>query len=58
MGGGLLELSFVGKQEAYLVGSPQITFFKSVYKHYTNFSMQSIECSVSGDNFKSSSEED
>jgi hypothetical protein len=32
-----------GAQDVYLTGSPQITFFKVVYRRHTNFSMESIE---------------
>ena len=37
MGGGLMELSAIGAEDLYLIGNPQITFFKSVYRKYTNF---------------------
>jgi hypothetical protein len=40
MPGGELELSFVGAQDLYLVSNPQISFFKSVYKRYTNFAKE------------------
>ena len=43
MVGGLLQLKFKGPQELYLTGQPQITFFKTVYRRYTNFSVESIE---------------
>jgi hypothetical protein len=43
MGGGLLQLVAYGAQDVYLSGSPQITFFKVVYRRHTNFSMESIE---------------
>lgn len=43
MGGGLLELVAHGVQDIYLIGNPQITFFKIVYKRHTNFSMESIK---------------
>lgn len=42
MGGSLLELLAIGKQDKHLIGNPQITFFKTVYKRHTNFSMESI----------------
>tara|TARA_Y100000741_G_scaffold100098_1_gene74282 strand:- start:1064 stop:2584 length:1521 start_codon:yes stop_codon:yes gene_type:complete len=42
MGGSLMQLVFIGKQDVYLTGNPQITFFKSIHKRYTNFSMESI----------------
>jgi hypothetical protein len=42
---GLLELVAHGIQDIYLIGNPQITFFKTVYKRHTNFSMQSYQIS-------------
>ena len=43
MVGGLLQLKEKGAQDLYLTGQPQITFFKTVYRRYTNFSIESIE---------------
>lgn len=40
MTGGLMQLVAYGAQDIYLTGTPQITFFKSVYRRYTNFSME------------------
>lgn len=48
MGGGLLQLVAVGIQDIYLIGNPQITFFKTIYKRYTNFSMESILQPIDG----------
>ena len=48
MGGGLLQLVAYGAQDVYLSGSPQITFFKIVYRRHTNFSMEAIEQSLNG----------
>ena len=42
MGGGLLQLSALGPQDIYLTGNPQITYFKTVYKRHTNFSIETI----------------
>jgi len=42
MGGGLLELQHIGNEEAYFIHNPQITFFKSVYRRFTNFALESI----------------
>ena len=42
MGGGSLQLSAIGKENNYLTINPQISFFKAVYKKYSNFAMQSI----------------
>jgi len=40
-GGGLLQLVAVGKQDTFLTGNPQISFFKMVYRRYTNFAVES-----------------
>lgn len=42
MGGSLLELLAVGEQDKHLIGNPQISFFKKVYKRHTNFSLEQI----------------
>ena len=39
MGGGLIQLVAYGAQDIYITGNPQITFFKAVYKRYTNFAV-------------------
>lgn len=39
---GLLLLVSVGKENLYLSGQPEITYFKLVYKQYTNFSIETI----------------
>lgn len=46
---GLLDLVAHGVQDIYLIGNPQITFFKTVYKRHTNFSMESIQGDIIGD---------
>lgn len=43
MAGGLINLATYGAQDLYLTGTPEITFFKVVYRRHTNFSMESIE---------------
>lgn len=48
MGGGLIQLIAVGIQDIYLIGNPQITFFKTVFKRYTNFSLESMQQTVDG----------
>jgi hypothetical protein len=42
---GLLELVAHGIQDIYLIGNPQITFFKTIYKRHTNFSMEAFQVS-------------
>lgn len=48
MGGGLLQLVAIGIQDIYLIGNPQISFFKSIYKRYTNFAMESMQQTIDG----------
>lgn len=48
MGGGLMQLVAYGAQDIYLTGNPQITFFKVVYRRHTNFAMEAIEQTYSG----------
>ena len=48
MGGGLMQLVAYGAQDIYLTGQPQITFFKSVYRRHTNFSVESIAQTING----------
>jgi hypothetical protein len=49
MAGALLQLVAYGAQDLYLTGQPQITFFKVVYRRYTNFAMEDIEMQLNGD---------
>ena len=48
MTGSLLQLSIHARNDIYLVGNPQITHFKSLYKRHTNFAMESIEQTLNG----------
>lgn len=43
MAGALLQLVAYGAQDLYITGSPQTTFFKTVYRRYTNFALEPIE---------------
>ena len=38
-----MQLVAYGAQDVYLTGSPQITFFKVVYRRHTNFAVESIQ---------------
>jgi hypothetical protein len=40
-GGGLLQLVAQGKQDIFLTGNPSVTWFKFVYRRYTNFAIES-----------------
>jgi len=37
MSGGVTQLVAIGAQDAHLVGSPEVSFFRSTYKRHTNF---------------------
>ena len=47
--GGLLQLVAMGKQDIFLTGNPQITWFKMVYRRYTNFAVESQVMYFDGD---------
>lgn len=42
MAGGLINIVSYASNDLYLTGAPQITFYKMVYRRYTNFAMESI----------------
>jgi hypothetical protein len=44
----LLQLVARGRQDAYLTSNPQMTFFKQVYRRYTNFAIESIPIEFDG----------
>lgn len=45
MAGGLINIAAYGAQDLYLTGNPEITYFKVVYRRYTNFSIENIRLS-------------
>lgn len=49
MPGGLIQIVAYGAQDLFLTGIPEITFFKYIYKRYTNFAMEFIELQFNGD---------
>jgi hypothetical protein len=51
MSGGLLNIISYGANDLYLTGAPEITFFKVVYRRYTNFSKESVEISLGAIDF-------
>lgn len=42
MGGGLLQLSASGKQDLFLNGNPQMTYWKQIYRRYDPFAIEAI----------------
>lgn len=48
LGGGLLQIVATGRQDIYLSGNPQTTFFKQVYRRHTNYSVESCRIDFDG----------
>ena len=48
MGGGTIQLVATGGQDIFLIGNPAFSFFKSVYRKHTNFSIECIQVGESG----------
>lgn len=44
-----MQLVATGKQDVFLTGNPQITWFKMVYRRYTNFAIESQSMYFDGD---------
>ena len=40
MPGGVIQLLKLGEEDKYLIGTPQITFFKTVFKRHSNFALE------------------
>lgn len=47
--GGLLQLVARGKQDVFLTGNPQMSWFRTVYRRYTNFAIESMPMYFDGD---------
>jgi len=48
MAGALMQIVAYGAQDVFLTGTPEITFWKVSYRRHTNFAMESIEQTFSG----------
>ena len=48
-GGGYLNLLFVGAQDLFLNGQPEITYWKQTWRRYTNHAIESVPVQFSGD---------
>jgi hypothetical protein len=48
MTGGLIQIVAYGTADIFLTGMPQITFFKLVYRRYTNFAIENLEQTFGG----------
>ena len=46
-GGGLIQIAASDNSEdGFLVGNPEITFFKTLHKHHTNFARELMEYKI------------
>jgi hypothetical protein len=45
---GIVQLVAIGPQDQYLTGNPEVTFFKNVYRRYTNFAMEAVDLTFNG----------
>ena len=54
--GGLIQFNARGAQDFHFIGNPQISFFKIVYRRYTNFSMETIKLEPNITNINDDSE--
>jgi hypothetical protein len=53
-GGAVMQIVSFGAQDVHLVSDPEITFFKASYQRHTNFALESVEQSFTGEaNFNS-----
>lgn len=43
-----MQLVAYGAQDIFLTGNPQVTFFKNIFRRYTNFAIESIEQTFTG----------
>ena len=43
MGGGTLQLVIFGGQDIHITGNPEMSYFKSVYRRHSNFSIECIK---------------
>ena len=50
MSSGRVQLASVGIQDAYLTGNPDFTFFLSIFKRHTRFSLQAHEIPFDSEN--------
>lgn len=51
MPAGLINIISYGADDLYLTGVPQITFFKIIYRRYTNFAKESVPIAINNLNF-------
>jgi hypothetical protein len=48
-GGAIMQLVSFGAQDSHLISDPEITFFKGTYQRHTNFALEDVEQSFTGE---------
>jgi len=43
MGSGNLQIAAIGERDLYLTSNPQVTYFKQIYRRFTNFSLEVVK---------------
>jgi len=51
---GILQLKIKGAQDEYLTGSPDISYFKTMFRRHIHFAIESVEQRIDGDQYKNS----
>ena len=49
MGLGYFQLTVINEEDKYLVGNPEFTYFKTLYKRHTNFAIENVVLNFSGE---------
>jgi len=49
MGLGYFQLTVTNEEDKYLVGNPEFTYFKTLYKRHTNFAIENVVLNFSGE---------
>ena len=44
--GSLIQIAASGEEDCFLVGNPEVTLFKTLHKHHTNFSRELKEYKI------------
>lgn len=53
MGIGYFQLTIISENDKYIIGNPQFTYFKAVYKRHTNFAIENMMLNFTGETYMS-----
>ena len=51
MGLGYFQLTVTNEEDKYLVGNPEFTYFKTLYRRHTNFALENVLLNFSGETY-------